>query len=105
MTTINDYLKMSDSELKNISDDTISQMSYGIKYFDFGAAGIKATKRDWQIMEYLRNRLQAIEIKPTAKTGIRAFIECDCGHAVPRKLVMNASLGTSCPDCYDRMSC
>ena len=29
---------------------------------------------------------------------------CDCGHTIPRALVMNASMGTSCPDCYDRMS-
>lgn len=32
------------------------------------------------------------------------LVECDCGHSVPRELVMTASLGTSCPDCYDRMS-
>lgn len=29
---------------------------------------------------------------------------CDCGHSVPRSLVMSASAGSSCPDCYDRMS-
>lgn len=29
---------------------------------------------------------------------------CDCGHTVPVGSVMGASLGTSCPDCYDRMS-
>lgn len=32
------------------------------------------------------------------------LVECDCGHRVERALVMNASRGTSCPDCYDRMS-
>ena len=31
-------------------------------------------------------------------------IECTCGHSVHPSLVMNASLGTSCPDCYDRLS-
>ena len=31
-------------------------------------------------------------------------VMCDCGHSVPKVLVMRASLGTSCPDCYDRMS-
>ena len=30
--------------------------------------------------------------------------DCDCGHTVPRSAVMSASLGSSCPDCYDRMS-
>lgn len=32
------------------------------------------------------------------------LIKCDCGHSVPAGSVMNASVGTSCPDCYDRMS-
>lgn len=29
---------------------------------------------------------------------------CACGHSVPAAQVMSASMGTSCPDCYDRMS-
>lgn len=32
------------------------------------------------------------------------LVRCACGHSVPASQVMNASLGTSCPDCYDRMS-
>ena len=32
------------------------------------------------------------------------MVKCNCGHTVPRGSVMSASLGTSCPDCYDRMS-
>lgn len=32
------------------------------------------------------------------------LVECDCGHSVPVGQRMSASLGTSCPDCYDRMS-
>lgn len=32
------------------------------------------------------------------------LVKCDCGHRVPAGQRMNASLGTSCPDCYDRMS-
>ena len=31
-------------------------------------------------------------------------VKCDCGHTVPASQRMSASLGTSCPDCYDRMS-
>jgi len=34
----------------------------------------------------------------------RDSVRCDCGHTVSRSHVMSASLGTSCPDCYDRMS-
>lgn len=32
------------------------------------------------------------------------LVECDCGHSVHPSQVMSASLGSSCPDCYDRMS-
>ena len=31
-------------------------------------------------------------------------IACDCGCRVEKSLIMSASFGTSCPDCYDRMS-
>lgn len=31
-------------------------------------------------------------------------VKCTCGHTVRAESVMNASLGSSCPDCYDRMS-
>lgn len=39
-------------------------------------------------------------VTPPRRDGVR----CDCGHTVPPAQVLNASLGTSCPDCYDRMS-
>jgi len=32
------------------------------------------------------------------------MMQCDCGHSVPVGQRMMASLGTSCPECYDRMS-
>ena len=32
------------------------------------------------------------------------MVKCSCGHTVPSHSVMSASLGSSCPDCYDRMS-
>ena len=32
------------------------------------------------------------------------MVKCSCGHNVPQGLVMSASMGTSCPNCYDRMS-
>lgn len=36
-------------------------------------------------------------VAPTTKT-------CDCGHTISKTMVMFSSRGTSCPDCYDRMS-
>jgi hypothetical protein len=32
------------------------------------------------------------------------MIKCACGHTIPSGSVMSASLGSSCPDCYDKMS-
>jgi hypothetical protein len=32
------------------------------------------------------------------------YVKCSCGHSIPRGSVMSSSTGTSCPDCYDRMS-
>jgi hypothetical protein len=31
-------------------------------------------------------------------------VKWGCGHSVAAKLVMSASKGTCCPNCYDRMS-
>jgi hypothetical protein len=51
---------------------------------------------DWDAM---------IRYKPAAREPIAVeLVKCDCGHTVPRIQVMNTSTGTSCPDCYDRMS-
>ena len=38
-----------------------------------------------------------------AKKGILR-VKCDCGHECDSNLAMSASCGSSCPDCYDRMS-
>lgn len=35
---------------------------------------------------------------------VTPVVVCDCGHSVNPINVMSASLGTSCVDCYDRMS-
>lgn len=43
-------------------------------------------------------------IRRKRKASAVALVACDCGHRVPRSQVMSASRGTSCPDCYDRMS-
>jgi hypothetical protein len=32
------------------------------------------------------------------------MVRCSCGHTCEASIVMSASLGTSCPNCYDRMS-
>jgi hypothetical protein len=52
-------------------------------YYDHGMEMIRSTNRAAQKIE---------------------MVKCSCGHSVPRGSVMSANMGSSCPDCYDRMS-
>ena len=52
-------------------------------YYDHGMAMIRSTNRTAPKIE---------------------LVQCSCGHSVPRGSVMSASMGSSCPACYDRMS-
>ena len=47
------------------------------------------------------NRIAAEKI---AKRQEQKIVKCSCGHSVPAGNVMSTSSGTSCPNCYDRMS-
>lgn len=56
-----------------------------------------------------QHRLRAIDDEAKRRAVPRIIpapepVVCSCGHRVSRELVMHASLGTACPDCYDRLS-
>ena len=51
---------------------------------------------------YYDHSYGVIGTKRNAPTPV--MVRCDCGHSVPQGQRMSASMGTSCPDCYDRMS-
>jgi len=53
--------------------------------------------RDGEAVERIRAARRAAA--PTIE-----MVKCSCGHTVPRGLVMSASMGTSCSECYDEMS-
>jgi hypothetical protein len=40
----------------------------------------------------------------TVRPPKQPVVRCACGHTCDKADVMHASLGTSCPECYDRMS-
>ena len=105
---ITNCFEMSDAKLSKLTDQDITNLAYGIKYFSFYAACITPTDRDFEVMSILQTRLANLEaeIAASAKktTDTNEYVECDCGHMVQRTLVMNPSSGTCCPDCYDRMS-
>ena len=103
MKTINEILYFSDEQIDNLGDDEILKLSYAIKYFDF--YGMTITERTIQTMDKLRNRLKGLnEPKINKLYEPLDYVMCDCGHEVLQSLKMCASLGTSCPDCYDKMS-
>lgn len=80
--------------------------SYGVRYGEYEVP--QYPTGTCVQMALAKRRLAGIEAeraalpKPTPK-AVR-YIRCDCGHEVPEGQVMSASLGTSCVDCYDRMS-
>jgi len=47
------------------------------------------------------DELEAVRLQPHQK---QRMVKCDCGHTVPESWAMRANLGTSCPDCYDRLA-
>lgn len=59
-----------------------------------------------------RDRVKSLFILP-AKVEVVVLVDakidvattvCTCGHTCQETLAMSASRGTSCPDCYDKMS-
>lgn len=72
-----------------MSDQKVKTSGFGI-----GEAG--KAPASTPLDDYEAQRLQ-----PAPKGKL---VKCGCGHTVPSYLVMNASMGTACPDCYDDMS-
>jgi hypothetical protein len=52
---------------------------------------------------YYTHDMKRIRIQP-APVAAPIMKKCSCGHTIPASQVMSASTGSSCPDCYDRMS-
>ena len=54
--------------------------------------------------EYWYAQIQdADAIKPVVSKPVE-MMKCSCGHTISKTSVMGASLGSSCPECFDRMS-
>lgn len=101
--TIMEALQWSDEQIKNLTDEEIKEAAYGIKYFEPDPWGPKLTAREWAVMGMLEQRLKSIEAKPKPKRLRAEPILCGCGHYDNHP--MSTSLGTSCANCYDEMSC
>lgn len=107
---IADVFGMTREQRDALTDEQIVHLAYAINYYSpmDSAQWTSWWERDLAINQELKARLKIIEAQKRA--AHRRYVEtlrpvvCDCGHTVAANLVMNASRGTSCPDCYDRMS-
>ena len=73
------------------------KVSQDVRVYEFGIGGISAHDD-----AYYATTGQKLE--PTGRNRVTVMTRAGCGCVVPRRQLMSASLGTSCPDCYDRMS-
>jgi hypothetical protein len=100
---VNNLFVMSATERDAIPDEAILDMAYGIRHYEpYGVDQAEAV-RQLGIISELQRRLDALAT-PAAVPAPLPLIHCDCGHTVPRALAMTTSTGTSCSECYDRMS-
>lgn len=80
--------------------------SYGVRYGQFWPPEYPVAH--CIAMALAARRLAGMAVERTEVSPWRTveveMVRCNCGHTVPRNLVMSASRGTACPDCYDRMS-
>jgi len=85
-----------------VAADVYPGMSYAIEYYS-------PARGEWDTYQAIRTewkKLESAAVVPaptTASTPVE-MKKCSCGHTIPKTLVMSASMGSSCPDCYDKMS-
>jgi len=91
-----EFLALCEEFSKQDREGVLSDLAAGKK--------VRNDRSDWYSVcrdgEYYDARLAAHD-QARANTPMR---KCSCGHTIAENLVMSASMGTSCPDCYDRMS-
>jgi len=110
--TVNDLIRQVSEGLVSPEDasrlvDEDKRMTYGIRYFDTRLGGLtdKETEAydsiygEWEKLQDQKEASQTPPERPESE-----MIQCSCGHTVARSQVMSANLGTSCPECYDRLS-
>ena len=101
MRTINDQLSDIVSGKMTV-DQVLAEGvdSYAIKYYEPTAIDCTA----YYALHRAYMALEDAKKKPVLKFVEVEMVKCRCGHTIPRSMVMAASMGSSCPDCYDRMS-
>jgi len=106
---INDIFEMTETERNALTDAQIVGLEYGIRYFSI-EAGPEA-RHQMNVLRELNIRLEKLRAamvaspKPAIRHDYPTGRTLDCGCTVYDKHeVMNASTGSACESCYDRMS-
>ena len=93
----NEFISYAKSFINNHPNKTALLDGYDTAIDRLNAGKQVHTGYDW----YSR-----IRYKPAPRPVVKQeLVECDCGCTAQKGSVMSASMGNSCPDCYDRMSC
>ena len=107
---INEVFEMTREQRNALTDDEIIQLGYAINNYSpmDNAQWANWWGRDLAINQELKARLNVIETSRRAAKRTAQPVEMvrcpGCGQMVSKRLMMNASRGTVCPDCYDRYS-
>ncbi len=116
--TINDFMNAVAEAISDHDADTIERLGYVVEQWlqtddERSAQNALLNAASEVIEELFQAEVYAVEkSKQTAHANIDAapirvlpeMVACDCGHECGAAMVMSASLGTSCPDCYDTLS-
>lgn len=77
----------------------LGEDSYAMKYYECTAEEVRAF---WALEDAYKTMYP---IKSEVVIPEETFtVVCSCGCSITESLVMTASFGSSCPDCYDKMS-
>lgn len=103
MRTINEQLADIMSGKRTVAEIIAEGVhSYAIEYYS------PSSSDEYAALSELRTAYKAAKTaNPSPKktdASQPVMLKCSCGHTIAKHLVMSASMGTSCPDCYDRMS-
>jgi hypothetical protein len=100
--TINAAITMTDEQLAALTAADIEWLADGITYFDPYVAGVAVTPRYHEVIEQIKaRRIVKAATKQATKPTI-TMKRADCGHMTA--FPMTTANGSSCEDCYDRMS-
>ena len=98
MRTINELITEVRNGNMTVEEAAVEVHPYAARYYE-------PSDGEWDTYQAIRQEFERRQAPPKAVTSPDVPMRrCSCGHTIPENLVMSASMGTSCPDCYDKMS-